>query len=309
MSRPVLLLTGASGFIGRQALPALLHRGFEVHALSRAGVGPEHEGAHWRRADLLDASARRDLIAELRPTHLVHLAWTVEPGKFWTAPENADWLEASADLLALFAAAGGRRALLAGTCAEYDWRRDLGRPWREDDTCAPQTPYGQAKHALHRRAAVIAAQTGLSLAWARLFMIFGPHEDSRRLVPTICRALIAERQANLTSGRQIRDFLDTRDIGEALATLVEGSVEGPVNVASGEARSLASIALELAGFAGRPELVRLGALPDRAGEPPVLVADISRLREEVGFQPAASLSDRLAQCLDWQRLNDPHRSG
>lgn len=302
MSRPVLLLTGASGFIGRQTLPALLRHGFEVHAVSRTGVGSAHPRAVWRRADLLDASARRDLIEELRPSHLAHLAWMVEPGKFWTAPENAEWLEASADLLSLFAASGGRRALLAGTCAEYNWRLDLGRPWREDDSCAPQTPYGQAKHELHRRAAVIASQTGMSLVWARLFMIFGPHEDPRRLVPTICRSLLAGQEAALTSGYQIRDFLDTRDVGEAMAALLEGRVEGSVNVASGDARSVASLALELGALAGRPELIRLGALPERAGEPPFLVADVRRLRDEAGFRPGVAFSARLAQCLDWWRI-------
>jgi nucleoside-diphosphate-sugar epimerase len=304
MTKPVLLLTGASGFIGRQTLPALLDRGFEIHAVSRTGAGPDLPGVVWRRADLLDASARRDVIAELRPSHLVHLAWMVEPGKFWTAPENSNWLEASADLLSLFAASGGKRALLAGTCAEYDWRLDLGRPWREDDPCAPQTPYGQAKHELHRRAAEIAARSGLSLVWARLFMIFGPHEDQRRLVPSICRSLLAGQEAALTSGRQIRDFLDTRDIGEALAELIAGKVEGPVNVASGEARSLSSLARELGALAGRPELIKLGALPERAGEPPALVADIGRLRDEAGFRPGASFSARLAQCLEWWRAEN-----
>ena len=106
------------------------------------------------------------------------------------APENELWLDASTDLLSLFAESGGQRALFAGTSAEYDWRLDLGRSWREDDPCVPQTLYGQSKHELHQRATVIASQTRLSLVWARLFTIFGPHEDPRRVVPTICRALV-----------------------------------------------------------------------------------------------------------------------
>ncbi len=142
----------------------------------------------------------------------------------------------------------------------------------------------------------------MSLVWARLFMIFGPHEDPRRLVPTICRSLLAGQEAALTSGCQIRDFLDTRDVGEALAALVEGRVEGSVNVASGDARSVASLALELGALAGRPELIRLGALPERAGEPPFLVADVRRLRDEAGFRPRVAFSARLAQCLDWWRI-------
>lgn len=301
MNHTVLLLTGARGFIGRQTLTALLRRGFEVHALSRAGVPPSHPGVVWHRADLLDSSTRRQLIDELRPSHLAHLAWAVEPGKFWTAPDNAEWLEVSADLLSLFAAAGGRRALVTGTCAEYDWRLEHGRPSCEDDPCAPQTPYGQAKNELHQRATVIATQTGVSLVWARLFMAFGPYEDPRRLVPKICRSVLAGREAELTSGGQIRDFLDTRDIGEALATLIDGKIEGPVNVASGEARSIASLALEFGGLAGRPELIRLGALVERVGEPQFLVADVRRLHNEAGFRAASPTSERLAECFIWWR--------
>ena len=153
------------------------------------------------------------MIAELRPSYLAHLAWMVEPGKFWTAPENSNWLEASADLLSLFAAWGGKRALLAGTCAEYDWRLDLGRPWREDDPCAPQTPYGQAKHELHLRAAEIAAQSGLSLVWARLFMIFGPHEDQRRLVPSICRP--SDIEVRLQPGTHLRHLSGAKVMRES----------------------------------------------------------------------------------------------
>lgn len=298
----MVLLTGATGFIGRHAAGPLLAHGFEVHRVARQFRDGAAAGVVDHRADLLDRAARRALLREMRPTHLVHLAWYVEHGRFWSAAENELWLEASADFLATFAAEGGRRAVVTGSCAEYDWALDPGRPWREDDPCRPSTAYGQAKYALLRRSMDVAAETGLSLAWARLFLLFGPGEDERRLVPSICRALLAGEEARCTSGRQIRDFLDTRDVAAALAALAaDETVTGAVNVASGIATSVADLARLLGRLAGRPELIRLGALPDRADEPPALVADVGRLRREAGFSPELTQEERLADCLDWWR--------
>ena len=82
-----VIVTGASGFIGRHTLPHLAEAGFEVHPISS------------RDADLLDERSRRDLFARFRPTHLLHLAWYVPPGKYWTSLENIRWLQASLDLI------------------------------------------------------------------------------------------------------------------------------------------------------------------------------------------------------------------
>src|SRR5262249_16760441 len=114
-----VVVTGASGFIGRHSLPALVARGHEVHAMARRALQLPRLPAHV--CDLLDPHATAALIARVRPTHLLHFAWYAVPGKYWTAPENLDWVAATLHLLRGFAASGGQRVVMAGTCAEYDW--------------------------------------------------------------------------------------------------------------------------------------------------------------------------------------------
>jgi nucleoside-diphosphate-sugar epimerase len=296
-----VLVTGASGFVGRRALAPLLARGFEVHAVGRAARAPAGtpDAVVWHGADLLDAAARRRLVAEVGASHLLHLAWYAEPGAFWAARENAPWVAATVGLVDEFAAAGGERAVLAGTCAEYDWIAP--QPLREDAPLAPATFYGVCKDATRRVCAGLAERAGLSLAWGRIFFLYGPREDPRRLVASVARALAAGERAPTSAGTQLRDFLHVDDVAGAFATLVDAGIEGAVNVASGEAVSVRSIVERLAMAVGRPELLDIGALAQRPGDPDEIAADVARLRDEAGFRPALTLDEGLARTALWWR--------
>lgn len=293
-----ILVTGGTGLVGRHAVRALLARGDDVHVLSRE-PGSAEAGLHWHAGDLLAADTPERIAAEVRADLLLHLAWTTEHGAFWSDPRNDDWADASWRLIRAFAGQGGRRCVVAGTCAEYDWNSLDDRGLCDDRTTpiAPATPYGQAKVALHRRLADFADEAGLSFGWGRLFFLYGAGEQPGRLVASVSRALSAGQEARCSSGTQRRDFMDARDAGAAFAALLTSPVEGPVNIATGQARSIAEIARTLAEIAGRPDLLRLGALPDQADAPPVLVAVVERLRREVGFVPAIALRQGLADAL------------
>src|SRR5262245_48204662 len=108
-----VLVTGASGYVGRQTLEPLACLGFEVHGLARRPLA--EPACQWHTVDLLDSAAVAAAIAAIRPSHLLHLAWTTEHGKFWTDPANEAWRAATLDLVERFIAAGGRRCVLAGS--------------------------------------------------------------------------------------------------------------------------------------------------------------------------------------------------
>lgn len=285
-----LLVTGGTGFLGRHTIAPLLARGVELHGVTRGEGGAD--GVTWHRADLLDEGAARALLRDVRPATLLHIAWRVEHGKFWQAPENAVWLEASTALARHFAEAGGRRFIGVGTCAEYaDVAAGDGAPWPESRAIQPGSPYGQAKAEL---AARLARMPGLATAWARIFHVFGPGEPPARLVPDVALSLLAGREARTGSGRAVRDYSCTRFVGAALAALALSDVTGAVNVASGEGRPMREIIETIAAIIGRPDLLRIGARADPANEVAYMVADTTRLRREVGFAERAELHDELA---------------
>ncbi len=300
-----VLVTGGSGFIGRQTLAPLLEAGFEVHAVSRHAPRAG-EPIHWHQADLLDGESPERLCAAIAPSHLVHLAWQVEHGVFWTSPENFDWLAASVLLFRCFAEAGGRRIVGAGTCVEY---APSDTPLREDATpCEPASLYARAKHACHLALRATAADHRLSYAWGRVFFPYGEGGPPGKLVASITRRLQAGLAASLDNPDLAHDFIDSRDVGAALAALAESEVEGPVNIGSGQPSRIGDVAAILGALAGRPDLI---VESERVGDGPVgqspLVADIGRLTEEVKFNPQHDLESGLAHAFDWWRKRDEGR--
>jgi nucleoside-diphosphate-sugar epimerase len=296
-----VLVTGASGFIGHHTLEPLLAAGFEVHAVtSRAAPQDTPAGVVWHVADLLREEDRRRLLAQLQPAALLHLAWYATPGRFWRAPENLDWLAASVKLLQAFGEYGGSRAVIAGTCAEYAWEDRTHCDERTTPT-RPATLYGAAKHALHVVASAYAEQQGMALAWGRVFFVFGPGEPPGRLASSVAMALADGREALCTHGEQVRDFLYAPELAAAFVALLNSDVAGPVNLASGTPMRIRDLIAALAVAAGRPDLVRLGALPAPA-DPTELTAAVSRLRDEVGWSPSVQRADAAQRTFEWWQL-------
>jgi nucleoside-diphosphate-sugar epimerase len=243
--------------------------------------------------------AARELIAAVAPSAALHLAWCVTPGQFWTDPANLDWTAASLRLARAAAEGGVRRFVGVGTCYEYDWPAD--GPCVEGVTpLRAHMLYDAAKAGLATVLSSYFAQMDVRFAWARLFYLYGPGEDERRFVPSVARALARGEPARCTRGLAVRDFLDVRDAGAALARLVATDYCGDVNVGSGVPTRLSEIAERLAAAAGRRDLLELGALLDRPDEPPFVVADTRMLREAIGFTPRFDLDTGLRAALnDW----------
>jgi nucleoside-diphosphate-sugar epimerase len=312
MATPRVLVSGASGFIGRWSVPSLIAAGYEVHAVAHSAgrrIPDQLRGALIHYADLLSHGAIDRLVGEVKPSHMLHFAWIATPGLYWNSPDNARWLAASQHLLRCFRDNGGVRAVMAGTCAEYDWsrvgvceeRRSPLADGAADGAGAKITPYASNKLAMYRSLTEFGDAHGFSTAWGRVFFQYGPDEHPDRLVASVILGLLAGREALATHGRQVRDFMHVADVGRAFAALLMSEITGPVNIGSGTRLRIAELLGEIAGQIGRGDLLRLGARPASPSEPLLLVPDLTRLCDEVGWRPQFSLAEGVADTIRWWR--------
>ena len=290
-------MTGAGGFLGRHCLSPLLQGGFEVHAMSRRR--DTFPGVTWHASDVLDASQRRAVITTVEPSHLLHLAWSTDHGVFWSDPSNLDWAAATLDLASIFTARGGIRLVVAGSCAEYDWSAGEERFHESKSACRPSTFYGRAKLSTQELLAAYAGEVGLSLAWGVLFFLIGPGEKRERLVPSVITALLGGRPVALSTGTQVRDFIDVSDAGRAMVALLESDVRGRVNIGTGRGVAVADVANRIGMLLDRPDLLDIGARPSPPHEPSRVVADVTRLTTEVGYLPSRTIDEAIAAAVEW----------
>ncbi len=269
----LILLTGAAGFVGRHLLRALGERGCRVRPVVREGK----QAILARDAAIETIVASRDIFAEsagwwARICHgvdtVIHAAWYAEPDRYLQSPKNQDCLSGTLRLAEGAAQAKVRRFVGIGTCFEYDLgagRLSIETPLR------PSTPYAQAKVDAFNALSASLPRQGVVFAWCRLFYLHGEGEDTRRLVSYVRARLQAGEPAELSSGRQVRDFLDVREAARMIVDVALGPEEGPVNVCSGKPVTVREVAERIADEFGRRDLLRFGARADNPVDPPCVV--------------------------------------
>ena len=268
-----VLVTGATGFVGRQVVRALSEKGMQLRLVVREGKTAT--------TDLLgngyDIVATDDLFAENSQwwaekcegiDTVVHLAWYAEPGKYLQSSKNMDCLVGSLNLARGAVQAGIKRFIGVGTCFEYDLSAGV---LSVDTPLKPITPYAGAKSALYFGLENWLLTHSVEFAWCRLFYLYGEGEDPRRLVPYLRSKLEKGETAELTSGKQIRDFLDVADAGRMIADVAIGEQVGPVNICSGMPITVRQLAEQIADEYGRRDLLTFGARPDNLIDPPCVV--------------------------------------
>jgi nucleoside-diphosphate-sugar epimerase len=297
-----LLITGARGFVGRHCLQPAIDAGFDVHATCSPNSDiPESLmklDVRWHRIDLLQSGAIENLISAVKPSHALHTAWETSHGSYWSSPANLEWLELGSRFLRVFAECGGSRFVSVGTCAEYDW--SFGFMTENVTPEIPATFYGRIKLIHREMLAAYETQFGLSTATGRIFFAYGPYEDPKRVIPHACQTLLNGDLAKFTSASFYRDFMHVSDVGRGFIALLQSELRGVCNVSSGISSRLSDLIMQLGHIAAAPELIRIGAVPDRANEPPMLVGD-NRLLKSTGWSPQIAIDDGLKQTYDWWR--------
>lgn len=284
-----ILLTGANGFVGRQIMRALSEQDVELVPVVRTGKEVEIDKA----TPISKVIASDDLFSESVDwwtaacegiDTVVHTAWYTEPGDCLRSDKNVDCLQGSIALARGAIASTVRRFVGIGTCFEYDLTK---RVLSMDVPLAPTSTYGDFKAALYLALSHWLPGNGIEFAWCRLFYLYGEGEHPRRLVPFIKERLSKGEPAELTSGTQIRDFLDVRKAGELIAQAALGSQQGAINICSGVPVTVRQLAERIADDFGRRDLLEFGARPDNFVDPPCVLG-ISNLEPTIESKETVS---------------------
>jgi nucleoside-diphosphate-sugar epimerase len=286
-----VLLTGASGFLGRCVVKLLSLQGIDTVAAGRRhpqGV----LASNFFHVDLLGSVDFDELIKSSGATHLLHLAWYAEHGKYWTSPLNLRWIDATVRLTEAFCLAGGQQIVLAGTCAEYDW--SYGYCSEANTPLKPATLYGTAKDVTRRLVTAVCAAHQVPCAWGRIFLPYGPGEDSQRLIPALTDVFEGKRAPFGVNVTAFRDFLHVEDVADGFLTLLQGEAAGDFNICSGQPVQIAEVVKLLAQSCNADPQIVLDLSTERPGEPPLLVGDNKKIVDR-GWRAKHELSE-----LNWQ---------
>ena len=288
-----VLLTGASGFLGHYVLDCLRRQGVETVMLGRR-CPANADFADFVAADLLTAADLPSLVKDIGATHLLHLAWYTEHGKYWTSPLNLRWVDVTVRLVEAFCRAGGRQVVVAGSCAEYDWPSGY---CREGATpLASATLYGTAKDATRRLVMALCAQHQVACAWGRVFLPFGTGEACPRLIPSLIEVLRKKREPFGVNAASYRDFLHASDVAEGFLSLLCNAESGAYNISSGQPVQISEVVCELARLLNADPQLVLSLTGERLGEPALLVGE-NKMLKALGWRPALSLAQGLERTV------------
>lgn len=294
--RGPVLVTGASGFIGRYVVADLLAAGYEVRTLHRGAPLEEPVSQHVA-ADIASAEARA---AAAGVAAVVHLAGNGNVDLAREQPYETNRVNALGTLNVLEGArASGARVILASSQRVYT--PGVG-PLREETPVEPTEPYGASKRVAELWCRLYARAYGLPTVALRLFSVYGPGrqpQGTSGVLAIFARAALAGAPIHVHN-RVRRDFVHVRDVVQAIRLALEADVPPGAcyNVGTGVPTALPDLAELVIAAAG----ARVPVVLHRSGTPGGdLVPDISRARADLGFRPRVALVDGVREYVEWLR--------
>lgn len=260
-----VVLTGATGLIGKEAVQPLKDAGFEVYCLTS------------KNCNLFDYGAVDRFFERVKPEYLLHFAW-MTGGDYLTNPINYDYVDASMNMLKAFHKHGGKRAVYAGTCFEYAFKNE---PLKETDPLEPKTLYAQCKVELCKKATEYCERNNISFAWGRIFYVYGHNEKEGRLTQLIISKLKNNEEVVINHGQLIRDYMYSKDIALAFVTILLSDYKDCVNVCTGKGITIGDFALNFGKIINKEKLI---SIRNEVTEQPIsIVGDNSILTDVIKF--------------------------
>ena len=300
-ARPTTFVTGGCGFIGYALCRRLAAAGHQVVAYDDLSRGREDnlpDGARLIQGDIRDPRLA-EALSDIRADAVIHLAAIHYLPDCAARPRETQEVnvEGTRHVLDACRAGGVRRVVFASTAAVY---APVEVPCSEDETpLGPIEVYGASKLEGERLVEVFNRETGIAATALRIANAVGRRETNPHVVPHIFESLRVSNQVSLGSLEARRDYIDTRDVANAILAVLEVSSGYQVfNVGTGIAYSVADVVALLRRILGRPIEIRQDASRLRPVERMLLVADSSRIRRAAGWTPRVTFDETLRDLVD-----------
>jgi nucleoside-diphosphate-sugar epimerase len=294
----IVLITGASGFIGSHLSRALRRMDLEIHALSRFNPPGYKDCIQWWQGDIADAHLMKSLFRSIQPAYIFNLAGYVTGSRELSVvpPTLRSILLGQINLMTFACENGCERFVSVGSMEE---------PYKNSHQHLASSPYSASKWSASIYGRMFYDLYGLPFVSLRIFMAYGPGQRNiKQLIPYTILSLLRGEAPNITSGKRKVDWIFVRDIVDGVLTAaVTPNIEGlKLDIATGRRVSVRSIVMKLVDLL-RPDIKpNFGAIPERLleQEPKAYVAQTFR---KTGWKSRISLQDGLLQTINWYRRN------
>lgn len=286
-----VLVTGATGLIGKELIKPLHDAGFEIYAITIDENNPNN-GVNWLKGNLFNEHFIKECMDQIKPAYLLNMAWATT-GDYLKSDINYDFLTAGINLLRHFKNNGGKRVVYAGTCFEYKFK---DTPLKETDELETEkTVYTFCKNKLHEISEYFCKMYNISFGYGRIFYVYGRNEDKTRLTGMIIDKLSKNENVIIKSGSLIKDYMYAKDIANAFIRFLESDIVGTVNICTGTPISIKAFASEIAKQLKKENILIFQDEP--SNQPPMIVGDNSRLINEVGYKNIYSLTESVKEII------------
>ena len=300
-----VVITGATGMIGRTLVEYLLKKDINILAIIRENSKRKHTLPINENLKIVECSLENlnELQIEEQYDTFFHLAWDGTLGKSRDDiyKQNAN-IQYTLDAVKIAKKLGCSQFIGAGSQAEYGRVEGI---ITETTNKNPENAYGAAKLAAGQMSRILANQYNIKHIWTRIFSVYGPYDNEETLVMNTIKTMIENKASpNYTKGEQLWDYIYSEDVAKAFYLLAKkGKNDSVYCIAQGEKQKLSTYIQKIRDKIDNNIKIKLGTRPYLDKQVMNLSVDISKIKKDTGFFPEYSFEVGIDKTVKWYISN------